>query len=261
MHIQSFKVFSNLAETSSFSKAAQMNGITQSAVSQQVRALERRFRVKLIERGRKNFSLTPEGREFLQASHQVMDILGDLEGRIHNLQNLVAGELCISTIFSIGLHELPPYLKIFRQAHPQVDVRVEYRRSSEVYLSVLDGRADIETQVRQRAGQLGAQVEFQQSNNEGELVTWIQNARGQFDVIVFNAAAYTHTSVALRDAIVAAGVPTIEIHLSNVHAREEFRHKSLIAAVCRGQISGFGADSYVLAVDAAVSVVEKAKNR
>jgi LysR family transcriptional regulator, transcriptional activator of the cysJI operon len=143
MHIQSFKVFSNLAETSSFSKAAQMNGITQSAVSQQVRALERRFRVKLIERGRKNFSLTPEGRAFLQASHQVIEILGDLEGRIHNLQNLVAGELCISTIFSIGLHELPPYLKIFRQAHPQVDVRVEYRRSSEVYLSVLDGRADI----------------------------------------------------------------------------------------------------------------------
>ena len=110
-----------------------MNGITQSAVSQQVRALERRFRVKLIERGRKNFSLTPEGSAFLQASHQVMDILGDLEGRIHHLQNLVAGELCISTIFSIGLHELPPYLKIFRQAHAEVDVRVEYRRSSEVY--------------------------------------------------------------------------------------------------------------------------------
>jgi DNA-binding transcriptional LysR family regulator len=143
MHIQSFRVFSNLAETSSFSKAAQMNGITQSAVSQQVRSLERRFRVKLIERGRKNFSLTPEGRAFLQASHQVMSILEDLEGRIHNLQNLVAGELCISTIFSIGLHELPPYLKIFRQVHPQLDVRVEYRRPSEVYLSVLDGRADI----------------------------------------------------------------------------------------------------------------------
>ena len=143
MHIQSFRVFSNLAETSSFSKAAQMNGITQSAVSQQVLSLERRFRVKLIERGRKNFSLTPEGRAFLQASHQVMSILEDLEGRIHNLQNLVAGELCISTIFSIGLHELPPYLKIFRQVHPQLDVRVEYRRPSEVYLSVLDGRADI----------------------------------------------------------------------------------------------------------------------
>ena len=72
-----------------------------------------------------------------------MDILGDLEGRISRLQSLVAGELRISTIISIGLHELPPYLKIFRQAHAEVDVRVEYRRSSEVYLSVLDGRADI----------------------------------------------------------------------------------------------------------------------
>jgi DNA-binding transcriptional LysR family regulator len=109
MHIYSFKVFSNLAETSSFAKAAQMNGITQSAVSQQVHALERRFSVKLIERGRKNFSLTPEGRALLQASHQVMDILGEVEGRIHNLQNLVAGELRISTIFSIGLHELPTF--------------------------------------------------------------------------------------------------------------------------------------------------------
>src|SRR4029077_20533701 len=76
--------------------------------------------------GRKNFSLTPEGRALLQASHQVRNILGDVEGRIHNLQNLVAGDLCISTIFSIGLHELPTYLKTFRQAHPQVDVRVEY---------------------------------------------------------------------------------------------------------------------------------------
>jgi LysR family transcriptional regulator, transcriptional activator of the cysJI operon len=132
-----------LAETSSFSKAAQLNSITQGAVSQQIRALERRFRVKLIERGKKNFSLTPEGQVFLEASHKVMDILGDLEGQIHNLQDLVAGELRISTIFSIGLHELPTYLKTFQQAHPEVDVRVEYRRSSEVYLSVLDGRADI----------------------------------------------------------------------------------------------------------------------
>ena len=124
MHIQSFKVFSNLAETSSFSKSAQMNGITQSAVSQQVRALERRFRVKLIERGRKHFSLTPEGKAFLQASHQILDILENVETHIHHLQNLVAGELRISTIFSIGLHELPPYLKLYRAAHPQVDVRV-----------------------------------------------------------------------------------------------------------------------------------------
>ena len=110
------------------------------------------------------------------------------------------------------------------------------QREPEVY-----GRttlADIEAKVRARAKALKATVEFRQSNQEGELVDWIQQARGQFDVIVLNAAAYTHTSVALRDAIAAAGVPTIEIHLSNVHAREEFRHKSLIAPVCRGQIVG-----------------------
>ena len=100
-------------------------------------------------------------------------------------------------------------------------------------------------------------MEFRQSNQEGELVAWIQQAKGKFDVIVLNAAAYTHTSVALRDAISAVGVPTIEIHLSNVHAREEFRHKSLIAPVCRGQIVGFGANSYVLAVEAALNVNEK----
>ena len=117
--------------------------------------------------------------------------------------------------------------------------------------------ADVEAKVRARARELKASVEFRQSNLEGELVGWIQQAKGQFDVIVLNAAAYTHTSVALRDAITAVGIPTIEIHLSNIHAREEFRHKSLIAAVCRGQIIGFGANSYVLAVDAAVNVNER----
>ena len=116
---------------------------------------------------------------------------------------------------------------------------------------------EIEGKVRQRAKALGAEIEFCQSNSEGELVTWIQKAKGEFDVIVLNAAAYTHTSVALRDAITAAGVPTIEIHLSNVHAREEFRHKSLIAPVCAGQILGFGAASYVLAVEAAINVNER----
>ncbi|HEX7654600.1 MAG TPA: type II 3-dehydroquinate dehydratase, partial [Verrucomicrobiae bacterium] len=89
--------------------------------------------------------------------------------------------------------------------------------------------ADIEAEVRNRAAQLQVQVDFRQTNLEGELVTWIQEAKGKFQVIVINAAAYTHTSVALRDAISAVGVPTIEIHLSNIHAREEFRHKSLIA--------------------------------
>lgn len=126
------------------------------------------------------------------------------------------------------------------------------QREPEVY-----GRTtlkDIEAKVRARAGELKAEIDFKQSNMEGELVGWIQQAKGNCDVIVLNAAAYTHTSIALRDAIAAVGIPTIEIHLSNVHAREEFRHRSLIAAVCRGQISGFGANSYILALDAAVTV-------
>lgn len=117
--------------------------------------------------------------------------------------------------------------------------------------------AAIEAKVRKHATKLKAEIDFRQSNIEGELVTWIQEAKGKFDVIVLNAAAYTHTSVALRDVIAAVGIPTIEIHLSNVHAREEFRHVSLIAPVCRGQIAGFGADSYVLAVEAAIIVNAK----
>ncbi|HTL73210.1 MAG TPA: type II 3-dehydroquinate dehydratase [bacterium] len=114
--------------------------------------------------------------------------------------------------------------------------------------------ADIEMSVRERAAQLNVEVDFRQSNQEGELVEWIQKAKNHFDVIVINAAAYTHTSVALRDAISAVGVPTIEIHLSNIHAREEFRHKSLIAAVCVGQICGFGSRSYLLGLEASVHV-------
>ena len=114
--------------------------------------------------------------------------------------------------------------------------------------------ADIEAKVRERATKVKAEIEFRQSNIEGELVTWIQESKGKFDVIVLNAAAYTHTSVALRDAISAVGVPTIEIHLSNVHAREEFRHVSLIAPVCLGQIAGFGSNSYILALEAAIIV-------
>ena len=132
------------------------------------------------------------------------------------------------------------------------------QREPEVYGSTT--LADIEAKVRERAKRLKAEIDFRQSNLEGELVDWIQQARGKFDVIVINAAAYTHTSIALRDAIAAVGVPTIEIHLSNVHAREEFRHKSLIAPVCCGVIMGFGQKSYVLAVEAAVHVNENRKN-
>jgi 3-dehydroquinate dehydratase II len=115
--------------------------------------------------------------------------------------------------------------------------------------------AEIEAKVRERAVKIGVEVDFRQSNQEGELVAWIQQAKGKSDVIVLNAAAYTHTSIALRDAIAAGGTPTIEVHISNVHAREEFRHKSLIAPVCHGQITGFGVDSYVLALEASVNVI------
>ena len=113
--------------------------------------------------------------------------------------------------------------------------------------------ADIETSVRQQAGER-AEIEFRQSNDEGALVTWIQEAAGQTDVVVINAAGYTHTSVALRDAIAATDVPVVEIHLSNIHAREEFRHNSLIAPVCQGQICGFGPTSYILGFEAALSL-------
>lgn len=118
--------------------------------------------------------------------------------------------------------------------------------------------ADIEALVRARAQERHVEVDFRQSNIEGELVTWIQQAKGNFTAIVLNAAAYTHTSVALRDAISAVGVPTVEIHLSNVHAREEFRHTSLIAPVCCGQITGFGVNSYILGLEAAI-IVKPAK--
>lgn len=120
--------------------------------------------------------------------------------------------------------------------------------------------ADIEEIVRKRAADLKVEVEFRQSNMEGELVGWIQEAKGKFIAIVLNAAAYTHTSIALRDAISAVSIPTIEIHLSNIHAREEFRHKSLIAPVCQGQICGFGQNSYVLGLEASV-YVNASKNK
>jgi 3-dehydroquinate dehydratase-2 len=117
-----------------------------------------------------------------------------------------------------------------------------------------DTLADIEAKVRKHAAKLGVEIEFRQSNVEGELVNWIQQAKGQSDCIVLNAGGYTHTSVAIRDAISAIGVPTIEVHLSNVQAREEFRHTSVIAPVCKGVIAGFGLNSYILALEATVIV-------
>jgi 3-dehydroquinate dehydratase II len=120
--------------------------------------------------------------------------------------------------------------------------------------------SEIERLVREKAETLGVSITFRQSNHEGHLVDWIQEAGAQGAGIVINAAAYTHTSIALRDAIAGSGAPTIEVHLSNVHAREGFRHRSLIAPVSVGVICGFGPMSYLLGLEAVHRVmVERAQ--
>jgi LysR family transcriptional regulator, transcriptional activator of the cysJI operon len=159
MYVDTFKVFCDLAETGSFSKAAALNSITQSAVSQQIRALENRFKVTLVERGRRSFSLTPEGQVFLTASREILDVYNHLGDRLHELRNVVAGELKLASIYSIGLHELPPALKAFRQLHPDVELHVEYRRSAQVYAEVLNGEVDLGL-VAFPAKRAGLQVEI-----------------------------------------------------------------------------------------------------
>lgn len=116
--------------------------------------------------------------------------------------------------------------------------------------------AEIDRELTRRAKERGAIVRCFQTNVEGELVDLIQMAKGTSDAIVINPGGYTHTSVAIRDAIEAIELPTIEVHLSNIHARETFRHESLTAAKCVGQICGFGAQSYYLGLDAALARVE-----
>lgn len=115
---------------------------------------------------------------------------------------------------------------------------------------------EIEERLKSWAKEAGVQLESRQSNHEGELVSWIQEAGDSFDAIVINPAAYTHTSVALRDAVLSVKVPTVEVHLSNIHQREEFRHRSFLAGVALGQISGFGITSYRLGVEAALDYLQ-----
>ena len=117
----------------------------------------------------------------------------------------------------------------------------------------LDG---LKTRCAARAQALGLAIDFRQSNAEGELVTWIQEARTKASGIILNGAAYTHTSVALHDALRASDVPAIEVHLSNVHKREEFRHKSYLSAVCHGVIFGFGGKGYELALEALADILK-----
>ncbi len=127
------------------------------------------------------------------------------------------------------------------------------KREPEIYGSVtLD---DINKRIMVLAAELGVEVAFFQSNHEGELVQKIQDAMGVYEAIVINPGAYTHTSVALRDAISSTGIPTVEAHISNIYKREEFRTHSYISGVAVGQIAGFGPDSYLLALRAAVGFV------
>jgi 3-dehydroquinate dehydratase-2 len=109
---------------------------------------------------------------------------------------------------------------------------------------------DIEIACRERAGALGLNLDFRQSNHEGELVEWIHEARDEANGVVINAGAYTHTSIAIRDALSVAELPVIEVHLSNVYARESFRHHSYLSAVSRGVICGLGGFGYICALEA-----------
>ena len=129
------------------------------------------------------------------------------------------------------------------------------RRQPEIYGKTT--LAEIEKQVRALAQELGVEVDFRQSNSEGEMVTWVQEAADRFAALVINPAAYTHTSLALRDAISAAAIPTVEIHISNIHQREPFRRHSYVAEVAVGQIAGFGVGSYLLGLRAAAGLIQK----
>ena len=115
--------------------------------------------------------------------------------------------------------------------------------------------AEIEAEVIERGKELGVEVSPYQSNIEGEIVEKIQQARGKYDGILINAGGYTHTSVVIRDAIAAVQIPTIEIHMTNIHTREEFRHTSLLSGVCKAIVAGFGEQSYILALEGLVKIL------
>ena len=142
MQIENLKIFADLVETKSFSKSAKLNGLTQSAVSQQARAMERHFKALLIDRSQKQFQLTREGQRVYESSKDILHAYDTLLSEMQEMKKVISGMIRISTIYSIGLHELPPYIKKFLHDYPSVNVRVEYRRSNLVYEDILHNAVD-----------------------------------------------------------------------------------------------------------------------
>src|SRR5947209_1964909 len=143
MQIESLKVFIDLAESESFTKAAQINVVTQSAVSQQISALEKLFRSLLIERSKKKFRLTREGQVLYDYSKQITATYDALHSKLQEIKDIISGTIRVATIYSIGLHDLPPYLRKFLKGYPTVNVHVEYRRPNQVYEDVLSNVVDL----------------------------------------------------------------------------------------------------------------------
>ena len=142
MQIENFKIFADLVETKSFSKSAKLNGITQSAVSQQARAMERHFKTLLIDRSQKQFQLTREGHGVYDAAKEMLHTYEKLLCELQEMKKVISGTIRISTVYSIGLHELPPFIKKFLHDYPSVNVRIEYRRSNLVYEDILHNSVD-----------------------------------------------------------------------------------------------------------------------
>lgn len=143
MHIPNLKVFCDLVDTGSFSASAERNGITQSAVSQQIKSLENKFGVTFFERGKKNFSVTPEGMVFHEAALRILEIYRNIDAELHAVRNEVGGPLRVATVYSLGLHELPPLIKDYRSRFPQVELSLHYKKNQDVYQEVLDDHVDI----------------------------------------------------------------------------------------------------------------------
>jgi DNA-binding transcriptional LysR family regulator len=143
MQMESLKVFSDLSETKNFTKTAQINGVTQSAISQTISALERQFKSLLVERSKKNFRLTPEGEVLYEYSKRMLQSYDSLQSKIQELKGFISGNIHVATVYSIGLYDLPPYVKRFLEGHPTVNVHVAYRRANEVYEDVLGNVVDL----------------------------------------------------------------------------------------------------------------------